>query len=34
MISRELYEIRKNNNQKIFNDFLVVGSMGMLRKLH
>ena len=28
MISRELYEIRKNNNQKIFNDFLVVGSMG------
>ena len=28
MISRELYEIRKNNNQKNFNDFLVVGSMG------
>ena len=28
MISRELYEIRKNHNQKIFNDFLVVGSMG------
>lgn len=28
MISRELYEIRKNNNQKNSSDFLVVGSMG------
>ncbi len=28
MISRELYEIRKRQNQKLFNDFLTVGSMG------
>ena len=28
MISRELYEIRKKQNDKSFNDFLTVGSMG------
>ncbi len=28
MISRELYEIRKKQNQKLKNDFLTVGSMG------
>ena len=28
MISRELYEIRKKKNDKSFNDFLTVGSMG------
>ena len=28
MISRELYEIRKRNNQKTKNDFMTVGSMG------
>jgi phosphonopyruvate decarboxylase len=28
MISRELYEIRKNKNENNYNDFLTVGSMG------